>query len=409
MRISNITTVNFTGNYDIHVHTGRWWGKASQNTNGAVELSPGNYRALRDFGPVDTLEIANKLITNPDDKIEKMFVSNLDCMVRNHPVIKESSLTDNGTPFLQNEIDGNLALLSKYRRNKNYVLYAVCQPGYGNVSNIEQVFRKGPKKFKGLKFHPKQLDIPADAKCYDEYMDFAQKKNLPCLFHSQVNVDYQVPGGRLVEDMTLWDKSDPEFIYRLAKRHPSVPVILAHTGAGGTLAHNKAIEVLLNSIDKKDANLYCDISWVDFENGLPADKPGSVIDLIKKLKERNALDRLMFGTDSPLGCYGEAEIPGLKPEKAYKLTVEKLKNAIRMNFDTDSEKIISKIFYENARDLFFGADNVQSAKKGIKKSHKIIGGIISAFIGVGALLSAFNSGHIPGHSGRQKPDIAVIR
>ena len=190
MQINRISNVNFTAGYDIHTHTGHWWTSSPQKTNGAIEISSGNYAYLKDYSPIDTLEIANKHLTNPNDKIEKMFVSNLDCMVRNHPDMTKSSITSNGTPFLSDEIKGNLDLYNKYKSNPNYVLYATCQPSFGNPQNIEKVLKIAPDKFKGLKFHPKQLDLKADAPSYDGYLELARKYKLPCLFHSQVNLDY---------------------------------------------------------------------------------------------------------------------------------------------------------------------------------------------------------------------------
>ena len=351
MQINRISNVNFTAGYDIHTHTGHWWTSSPQKTNGAIEISSGNYAYLKDYSPIDTLEIANKHLTNPNDKIEKMFVSNLDCMVRNHPDMTKSSITSNGTPFLSDEIKGNLDLYNKYKSNPNYVLYATCQPSFGNPQNIEKVLKIAPDKFKGLKFHPKQLDLKADAPGYDGYLELARKYKLPCLFHSQVNLDYTEGIEKVVQDFSKFDKSDPEFIYNLAKRHPTVPIIMAHTGAGGKLAHQKAIDILLKSIDNKDAKLYCDISWVDFENDLPSKTPTTIINLIKKLKEKNSLDRILFGTDAPLGYYGEKSI--ISPSKAYKITVDNIKTAIRENFGTESDLIINKIFYENAHKLFF--------------------------------------------------------
>ena len=85
-----------------------------------------------------------------------------------------------------------------------------------------------------------------DAK-YDDYMKVAEQNNLPCLFHC---------------DAAGCKYSSPEQIYELAKRHPKVPVILAHLGAGED-SHSRAVKVLLDSINKGDATIYADISWVD--------------------------------------------------------------------------------------------------------------------------------------------------
>ncbi len=388
MQINMVSSINFTSGYDIHVHSGHWWMNSLSKNDGAIQTSAGNYAVLRKIS-TDTFETANKLLTNPDEKIEKMFVSNLDCMVRNHPDMPKSSLTPNGTPFLSDEIKGNMDLLQEYKDKPNYVLYATCQPGFGQPENIEKVITEAPDKFKGLKFHPKQFDLRADASNYDEYLKLAEKYKLPCLFHSQVNIDYSNGCAKVVEDVAKWDKSDPEFIYNLAKRHPKVPIIMAHMGAGGELAHQKAIDVLLKSIDNNNSRLYCDISWVDFENGLPSKSSNTIINLIDELKKRNALERVMFGTDAPLGCYGE-NLQNIKPEEAYKMTVDNLKNSIRENFGNESETIINKIFYENAQTLFFANENRQvKTAKNFKVPILIFAGLI--FTGGIVLANKFKS------------------
>lgn len=139
----------------------------------------------------------------------------------------------------------------------------------------------------------------------------------------------------------------------------------------------------MKSIDNKDAKLYCDISWVDFENDLPVKTPTTIINLIKKLKDKNALDRVLFGTDAPLGCYGGNS--KISPEDAYKITIENLKTSIRENFGSESDSIINKIFCENAHKLFF--ENSESIRK-FSKCNKAIAIILSGIITLGAVFSA---------------------
>lgn len=366
MYIKNCTSTTFTGCYDMHTHTGHWWNSVPNEVNGSIKLPSGMYAVLKDYGQVDTFEMANKLLDSSDDKIDKMFVSNLDCLLRNNPDMSKSTITNNGTPFIQDEYSGNLELLNKYKNNENYVLYATCQPSYGNVKNVERILDEGSEKFVGLKFHPKQLDLRADNSAYDEYLNLAEKRSLPCLFHSQVNIDYSSGIGKVVENVDLWETSDPEFIYNLAKRHPNVPIIMGHTGAGGELAHNKAIDVLIRSIENNDAKLYCDISWLDFENGLPQEDSKTLVSLLTRLKEKQALDRVMFGSDAPLGCYGEAPSK-YSPSYAYKMTIDNIKKTIRKHFADDAENIINKVFYENAHNLFF--DNGNALTSAIQKNN----------------------------------------
>ena len=119
------------------------------------------------------------------------------------------------------------------------------------------------------------------------------------------------------------------------------------------------------------------------ENDLPVKTPTTIINLIKKLKDKNALDRVLFGTDAPLGCYGGNS--KISPEDAYKITIENLKTSIRENFGSESDSIINKIFYENAHKLFF--ENSESIRK-FSKCNKAIAIILSGIITLGAVFSA---------------------
>lgn len=330
------STSSFRGKIiDSHVHTGRW----GQKVFGAEAFDCFIKEPLN-------VNIGDEKQT---DTVEKMLVSNIDCMVGDNSL---------------GETSGNLAMLNICKKNPKLFPLAVCQPNRtnGNPKNIKNILDLNKGKFIGLKFHPEGLPLAANDSRYDEYLNLAEKKKLPCLFHSQVNVNWQpnedgVYIPHLVEDVAQWDKSDPEFIYELAKRHPKVPVILAHTGAGGAMAHKKAIDVIAKSIDRDDAKLYCDISWMDFENNLPSENPQSLLRLIHELRQRNALDRVLFGTDVPLGCYGENLATDgngeVSSKEAYERTVSSIKTAIKKEFGKDADNIIQKIFYDNAENLFF--------------------------------------------------------
>jgi len=313
MRISNVDNTAFRGKIiDVHAHTGRFFNN---------DFKP----SMIDDIVRDTLDISvgGK---KEKDTVEKILVSNLDCM-------------NNDT--LKDEMRGNVDMLKITRRNPKMYPLAVCEPSKpgAGAKVIENLLNKHKGEFVGLKFHPEALELAADSTLYDEYLKLAADKKLPCLFHCEAGV------------------SSPDKIYALARRHPDVPVIMAHLGAGGAENHRAAINTLINSIDKNDAKLYADISWVDWAQGLPSEEPGHVIDLIKKLKERDALDRIMFGTDTPLGCYGERLEGGLSAKQAYELTVSRLKSAIKSNFGDEADDIINKIFYDNANKLFFEGKN----------------------------------------------------
>ena len=172
-------------------------------------------------------------------------------------------------------------------------------------------------------------------------MELAQKHNLPCLFHSEVATDAD---GNYIRNSV----SDPELIYETARQFPTVPVILGHMGLGGDYANEVAINTLIDSIENGDAKLYADLAWVDWDD---PSKP-HIIEAIKRLQNTSKgdkTDRLLFGTDAPLGVFGEK---ALFQKNAYDKNIKDIKQAIRENFGEDANKIISRIFYRNSKKLF---------------------------------------------------------
>lgn len=348
MKINCLNGVAFTGKIiDTHTHMGTWrgaWG-------GTVSFNEGAFDEFTK-SPLDIVVGGVK----QQDTIEKFIVSNLNC------------ITDNGT--VADEIVGNKEMLDFCDKNPKFFPLAVCQPSKtdGNAKHISKLFKENPNKFIGLKFHPRSLELAADHENYRPYFRVAEKYQIPCLFHSDAAFD---EAGKLVDEI-----ASPKAIYESAREFPNVPVVMGHMGAGGVKAHNSAIEVLLSSIDKKDAKLFVDLSWVDWGNdGLSSENKPSVVRLIQELKKRNAMDRVLFGTDAPLGCYGEAPVSGKTPKAAYEKTVQDLKNVIKKNFGADADSIIDKIFYKNADDLYFNKtwNNIVDEVKGGPSVKKVIG------------------------------------
>lgn len=308
--LNSYTTPNFKGKIiDSHVHCGKW-------TNDL-------------FSTGDVLEFFNKKFNNGKDSIDRVIISNLDCIINNK----------NKTPY-KDEIEGNLKLIKSCINNDKLVPFVVCQPGYGSAANIELLLKSYPDVIKGLKFHPACLNLPANDVKYLPYMELAEKYNKPCLFHSEVITDSQ-------SNFVRTGVSDPELIYETARHFPNVPVILGHMGLGGGKAHDAGIETLLNSIDRGDAKLYADLAWVDWDN--PA-KP-HIVEVVDKLlhsSKGDKTERLLFGTDAPLGVFGEK---ALKQQDAYENNIKNIKQSIRENFGEDANKLISRIFYRNSKKL----------------------------------------------------------
>lgn len=345
MRVSANNLISFKGKIiDAHAHLGTWfhYGEGGQ----------------KKFGLQD-LDIFIKEPLSNGDTIDKMLVSNLDCMFKR-----------NGFERL-NELEGNQEILNLCAKNPKLAPLAVCQPHAtkGRVEALQSLLDANDGRFVGLKFHPECLPLEADHRWYNEYLELAHKKKLPCLFHCEAG------------------KSSPETIYTLAKRHPKVPIILGHMGAGGDKNHEKALKALLKSIDSGEAGrarLYADISWVNGLADKPSETPTHIMKAIRELKERDALDRLLFGTDAPVGLFGEKLPPdGRTHKQAYEQMVESLQGAIRNEFHEDADDIIDRIFYKNAQELFFDKNWAKEAKK--TKVGLIVTGAV-AFLGVAAMV-----------------------
>lgn len=311
------------------------------------------------------------------DNVKKVLVSSIDGL------IPAQKLTKNGgMKFIKNEKDANMDMIKKSQEDPFYQVMLVCQPSAtnGDAKTIKNLIKKYYNNVAGLKLHPGEMGLNANSTLYDNYLNVAEEFKLPCLIHSEVSINYI-----LGQENDKRHFADPEYIYELAKRHPDVPVIMGHTGLGGSIANQKAIGVLEKSIKNNDAKLYAEISWMDFHKGKLNKEPNDIIDLIKRMKALGTLDRIMFGTDAPLGIYGELKFTNLSPKESYEDTVSSLKSAIKTEFgDEEGEEIINKIFYENADNLFFKNKPKQEKSKipDIKQILAGIGGvtILSAIV-----------------------------
>ena len=301
---------NFKGKIiDSHGHVGKW-------TNDSFSTS-------------GLLNFFNRRYNDGKDTVDSVVLSNLDCVY-----------APEGKPY-RDEIEGNLSLIKECLHNDKLIPLVVCQPGFGCPTNIELLLNAYPHKIKGLKFHPACLNLAANDEKYVPYMELAEKYRKPCLFHSEVVID---EAGNFVRSGV----SDPEKIYEMARRFPKVPVILGHMGLGGDEAHEAGIKTLIDSIENDDANLYADLAWVDWDNP----KKPHIVDVVGKLMNTSRGDkteRLLFGTDAPLGVFGEA---ALKQDGAYDYNIRCIKEALKGEYGDDARKLISRIFYRNSKKLF---------------------------------------------------------
>ncbi|MBO5947337.1 amidohydrolase family protein [bacterium] len=312
-RINNMSKINFSGKIiDAHAHIGKHDGI--------------NY-TKQDLDVFVKSKLAN------NDEVEKIIVSDIDVL---HGV--------------KDEYKGNFDTFNLLKNDPHYEFLISCNPQKGNVCEIEKLYKSNLEKIVGLKFHPSIQNLELIDKKYEAYMDFATKNNLPCLFHSEVQT---LADGKIDTQKILI--SDPQKIYELARKYSKTPVVMAHMGGGWAEAHDKAIDVLINSIKNGDANLYADVSWVDIDH-----PQTHIIKAIKMLNGIGEKDwsygdqsfRLMFGTDIPLARFKNNNSDD--SIKNYTKFVENIKSAIRNDKDLgiNSEKIIEDLFYNNAQKLY---------------------------------------------------------
>ena len=209
---------------------------------------------------------------------------------------------------------------------------AVCETGYGNAGEIEKLFKLYGDKFYGLKFHPEifKMSVTDNYDVYFPYMKLAQKYQKPSLFHcDNKNSQYSSP-SRLYE-----------FAKRLKKDGINTPVIMGHMGMGTKSDNYAGLQVLIDSVKNKDANLYADTAWVDED---------VLINALKRLKNetKDGLNRIVFGTDAPLGKQGENHRP------AYIGRIQRIQAKIRNDRELApvAEEVIEKLFSKNAAKLF---------------------------------------------------------
>ena len=311
MRINCIKNINFNFGrkiFDVHTHVG-----------------PFNEYY---YTPEDLDRFIRSDLSS-DDEIDGIFVSSMSCMGANSP---------------KDEYKGNLDSIEAADYNNKIFPLATCKVNGGDLSYIKKLFNDYPYSFFGLKFHPDADNLNADNAEYLPYLKFAEENRLPCLFHSSINWQ----DGHFVDENFRY--ADPRKIYEAAKNIPNTPVIMAHMGSGGAPVHDIAVDCLVESIENGDANLYADISWVDCST---TEKP-NIIKAIKRLKSTSKgdkTDRLLFGSDLPIGEYSTGK-DGMSGTQYYSKTIADIQDAIREAFPDEAEELIDKIFYKNAKKIF---------------------------------------------------------
>lgn len=231
----------------------------------------------------------------------------------------------------KNELDCNIEMLETSRKYPKIKPLMVCQP---NISEDENQVRKLLEMFSefiGLKFHPECMKLAADNFKYDKYLKLAEEFGLPCLYHS----------GHIKSKY-----SSPCLIYKKAQEFPTVPIILGHLSTGPRQVHIEAIEILLESIEKNNSNLFVDISWIDFAYENLNETYEDTIMLIKALKNTKRGDytnRILWGSDCPVGKFNHTR-------ESYEKNLETFKQRILESFN--DEYLLENLLSRNAMKLY---------------------------------------------------------
>ncbi len=154
--------------------------------------------------------------------------------------------------------------------------------------------------FVGVKLHPGMNRFPADAACVDGYLALCAKYDVPAVFHC--------------------DQAAP--IYRAARRHPKVAVVLYHSGFFSD--HEEAIRTVEESVRKGDARLFLETAQV---------KANAAVAMVRRV----GAERVLFGTDA---TYFGAEHYG-----AYETLVRALREAL-------APEDFARVMHGNAERLF---------------------------------------------------------
>lgn len=236
----------------------------------------------------------------------------------------------NGATLMEEETC-NLKMLEISKKFPKLKPLAVCQPNIAENANAIRKLLKNHPEFIGLKIHPECMKLPANSKKYDKYLELAREFKKPCLYHS----------GHIKSRF-----SSPKLIYEKAKQFPDVPIILGHLSTGPKDSHVKAIEIILESIENNNANLYVDVSWIDFAYERINETMEDTLMLIDSLRNTSKGDfthRIMWATDAPVGAFNQNK-------DSYEHNLKIFKQRILEKFH--DEKLLEDLLGGNATQLY---------------------------------------------------------
>lgn len=233
--------------------------------------------------------------------------------------------------YSKNEYDCNLDMLKTAQKYPKLKPLLVCQPNLAENADVINSFLEKYSEFIGLKLHPECMKLPADSEKYDKYLELARKYKKPCLYHS----------GHIKSRF-----SSPELICKKAKEFPDVPIILGHLSTGPKTSHDRAIEILIESIENNTATLYADVSWIDSSFIEINETIEDTLYLIERLKNTSKGDythRIMWASDAPVGDINQNRTLYLKNLEVFQQKV--------LEYFKD-ENLLENLLWRNAARLY---------------------------------------------------------
>jgi len=180
-----------------------------------------------------------------------------------------------------------------------------------NFKEVESFIASHRNMIYGLKFHPYLSRLKINSPKLIPYFRMAEKFNLPICVHTAI------------------DKySKLSYLEKVAKDWPHLTFIAAH--AGLLTNHKEALKAVQNI-----QNLYIDTAWVDMNS-------------LIMFKEKNLLDRVIFGTDNPIDGEGTLD------KEIYKNYFD---NKINLN-----DKEYANVMYKNAIRVYNISEKVLKEK-----------------------------------------------
>lgn len=240
-----------------------------------------------------------------------------------------SNLEGIATPKTEEEC--NLDMIKVSKKYPKLKPLAVCQAERTSDNKVMRNLLEKYPEFVGLKIHPECIKLPANDEKYDKYLSLAREFKKPCLYHS----------GHIKSRF-----SSPKLIYEKAKQFPDVPIVLGHLSTGPKESHIQAIEILLDSIATSSANLYVDVSWIDFAYEKLNETMEDTLLLIEKLKNTPQGDfthKIMWASDAPVGEFNQQK-------DLYARNLEVFKKRVLEKFE--DEDLLENLLSKNAMKLY---------------------------------------------------------